>query len=121
MSSAWRAEWPIFQQVADQIAHQLLEGHFDGRVFPAVSELARQFQVNPLVVTRALALVASEGIVEMRPDGGYRLAAGSKSRLLHCELQRVLNEEWPALQAKLKRLGLSTEDLGGVPSPHPRK
>lgn len=114
MSSAWRAERPIFQQVADQIAHQLLEGHFDDREFPAVSELARHFLVNPLVVARALARLASEGVVEMLPNEGYRLAAGAKSRLLRSERERVLDEEWPALQAKLKRLGLSTADLGGL-------
>ena len=83
--------------------------------------MARQFLVNPLVVTRALARLASDGIVETLPDDGYRLTAGAKARLLRCERQRVLDEEWPALQAKLKRLGLSTQDLSGVPSPHPRK
>lgn len=115
MNPAWTPEGPIFQQLSDQIAHRLLEGDFDGREFPSVRDLARQYLVNPLLVTRALARLVSDGLIENSPGESYRLAADARSRMIRRERQRVLDEEWPAFLAKLKQLGLSVEDLAFTP------
>jgi GntR family transcriptional regulator len=37
--------------------------------------------------------------------------AGARERLLRQEREQFLQKDWPALRARLKRLGLSAKDL----------
>ena len=39
------------------------------------------------------------------------VTVGARERLLRQEREQFLQKDWPALRAKLKRLGLSAKDL----------
>ena len=58
-----------------------------------------------------LQALVDKGLVESRRGVGIFVRAGARKRLLSSERDQFLNQEWPALRAKLQRLGLGANDL----------
>ncbi len=112
MQERWNDSSPIYQQLADRLAVQLLDGQPpEGQAMPSVRALASQYLINPLTVSRALQALVDNGLVEARRGLGMYVREGARTRLLRSEREQFLQEEWPALRAKLKRLGLGAQDL----------
>ena len=109
---SWNDQAPIYQQLADRLASQLLDGDPpEGEALPSVRTLASQYLINPLTVSRALQALVDEGLVESRRGVGRYVRDGARIRLLHTEREQFLQEEWPRLREKLRRLGLRPQDL----------
>lgn len=112
MQTRWNDSSPIYQQLADRLAVQLLEGSPpEGEAMPSVRALAGQYLINPLTVSRALQALVDNGLVEARRGVGMYVQAGARQRLLRSEREQFLQKEWPTLRARLRRLGLGAEDL----------
>ncbi len=63
----WDQRQPIYQQLADLLAAQLLDGDPpEGQAMPSVRALAGQYLLNPLTVNRALQALGDEGLLENR-------------------------------------------------------
>jgi GntR family transcriptional regulator len=108
----WHPHGPIYQQLADILAAQLLDGQpAEGEALPSVRTLAGQYLLNPLTVNRALQALGDEGLVETRRGLGVYVRSGARERLRQAERQRFLADEWPRLRARLRRLGLGAADL----------
>jgi GntR family transcriptional regulator len=108
----WNDSAPIYQQLADRLAVQLLDGAPpEGEAMPSVRHLASQYLINPLTVSRALQALVDNGLVESRRGMGMYVMPGARRRLLHSEREQFLQKEWPALREKLKRLGIGAADL----------
>jgi GntR family transcriptional regulator len=108
----WSDTLPIYRQLADRLAAQLLDGEPpEGEAMPSVRSLASRYVINPLTVSRALQSLVDEGLVESRRGLGMYVQAGARQRLREAERERFLRHEWPELVARLKRLGLAPEDL----------
>lgn len=112
MQTRWNDSSPIYQQLADRLAVQLLEGSPpEGEAMPSVRTLAGQYLINPLTVSRALQALVDNGLVEARRGVGMYVQPGARQRLRQSEREQFLQQEWPALRARLRRLGLGAEDL----------
>jgi GntR family transcriptional regulator len=112
MQVTWTDQAPIYQQLADRLAVQLLDGSPpEGEALPSVRQLASQYLINPLTVTRALQALTDHGLIESRRGLGMYVTEGARERLLRKEREQFLARDWPALRAKLKRLGLTPQDL----------
>ena len=110
--STWNDSAPIYQQLADRLAVQLLDGSPpEGDALPSVRQLASTYLINPLTVSRALQALVDNGLVESRRGIGMYVTAGARLRLLRSEREQFLQTEWPTLRAKLQRLGLDANDL----------
>lgn len=108
----WDDRVPIYQQLADMLAAQLLDGEpSEGDAMPSVRSLASQYLLNPLTVNRALQALGDEGLLEARRGLGLYVKAGARERLRSAERQRFLENEWPRLRARLKRLGIGAAQL----------
>jgi len=108
----WSDTLPIYRQLADRLAAQLLDGEPpEGEAMPSVRALASRYLINPLTVSRALQSLVDEGLVESRRGLGMYVQAGARQRLRRSERERFLQEEWPRLAARLKRLGITPNDL----------
>lgn len=108
----WHDRQPIYQQLADRLAAQLLDGDPpEGQAMPSVRTLASQYLLNPLTVNRALQALGDEGLLESRRGLGLYVTPGARERLRRSERQRFLQEEWPVLRARLRRLGLGPAQL----------
>jgi GntR family transcriptional regulator len=108
----WDSSTPIYRQLADLLAAQLLDGDPpEGDAMPSVRALAGRFLLNPLTVNRALQTLADEGLLENRRGIGLYVLRGARKRLRHAERHRFLAQEWPRLRARLHRLGIGPEQL----------
>jgi GntR family transcriptional regulator len=82
-----------------------------GDALPSVRQVAADFQINPITVSKAYQELVDENLVEKRRGLGMYVTEGARGALLKSERDRFLSEEWPALHARLTRLGLSLRDL----------
>jgi GntR family transcriptional regulator len=108
----WDPHLPIYQQLADRLAAQLLAGELtEGAAMPSVRALAVRYLLNPLTVNRALQVLGDAGLLEIRRGLGFYVRPGALAQLRDAERQRFLGREWPLLRVRLRRLGLSANDL----------
>ena len=108
----WDQRQPIYQQLADVLAAQLLDGEPpEGEAMPSVRALAGRYLLNPLTVNRALQTLGDEGLLENRRGLGLYVMGGARERLKAVERQRFLDTEWPRLRERLRRLGIGAEQL----------
>jgi len=108
----WDSKLPIYQQLADILAARLLDGvPVEGEPLPSVRALAGQYLINPLTVSRALQALSDEGLVETRRGLGIFVRDGAREKLKRAERERFLNEEWPQLRARLRRLDIAANQL----------
>jgi GntR family transcriptional regulator len=108
----WDARQPIYRQLADRLAGQLIEGRPpEGEAMPSVRSLAGQYLLNPLTVQRALQALGDEGVLETRRGLGLYVTAGARERLREAERRRFLHDEWPRLRERLQYLGITQADL----------
>jgi GntR family transcriptional regulator len=108
----WDDKLPIYQQLADLLAARLLDGDPpEGDAMPSVRVLAGRYLLNPLTVNRALQALADAGLLEARRGLGLFVTPGARSRLKESERRRFLEDEWPRLRERLRRLDIGIEQL----------
>ena len=105
-------EKPVYVRLRETIADAILAGRFkDGDPLPSVRALAAEEQANPLTVAKAYQGFQDEGLVVVKRGVGLFVAPGARTRLRDSERKRFLNEEWPAIQDRIARLGLDPASL----------
>ena len=105
-------EKPVYVRLRETIADAILAGRFkDGDPLPSVRALAAEEQANPLTVAKAYQGFQDEGLVVVKRGVGLFVAPGARTRLRDSERKRFLNEEWPAIQDRMARLGLDPASL----------
>ena len=110
--TTWDDRQPIYQQLADLLAARLLDGDPpEGEAMPSVRALAGQHLLNPLTVSRALQALTDAGLLENRRGLGLFVVPGARGNLKAEERRRFLNNEWPRLRDRLKRLDIGAEEL----------
>ncbi len=112
MSIAWNDSTPIYRQLRDRVVAMILDGVLkQGDALPSVRQVAADFQINPITVSKAYQELVDENLVEKRRGLGMYVSEGARSALMKSERDRFLTDEWPQLYARLTRLGLSLKDL----------
>ncbi len=112
MSIAWSDSTPIYRQLKERVVAMVLDGELkEGDALPSVRQVAAEFQLNPITVSRAYQELADEALVEKRRGLGMYVVEGARQRLLASERARFLKEEWPQVLARIERLGLAPEEL----------
>lgn len=112
MNREWNDTQPIYRQLRDRGVHMILDGALnEGDPLPSVRTVAAEFRVNPLTVLKAYQQLVDEELVEMRRGLGMFVKSGARDLLLKSERQRFLNEEWPRVAEKIKRLGITQKEL----------
>ncbi len=112
MSVIWNENTPIYLQLKEKVIGMLLDGVLKpGDALPSVRQVAADFQLNPITVSRAYQELVDEFLVEKRRGLGMYVTEGAPEKLLASERQRFLKEEWPAVLARIERLGLQLDQL----------
>ena len=108
----WSDSAPIYRQLKERVVAMLLDGVLKpGDALPSVRQVAAEYQLNPITVSRAYQELADEAIVEKRRGLGMYVTEGASEKLLNSERERFLHEEWPLVLERIQRLGLSLERL----------
>ena len=112
MTIAWNDSTPIYRQLRDRVVAMILDGVLkQGDPLPSVRQVAADFQINPITVSKAYQELVDENLVEKRRGLGMYVTEGARTALMKSERDRFLSEEWPPLYARLTRLGLTLEQL----------
>jgi GntR family transcriptional regulator len=112
MSVTWSDTTPIYLQLKERVVTMMLDGALKpGDALPSVRQVAADFQLNPITVSRAYQELVDEMLVEKRRGLGMYVSEGAPEKLLASERERFLREEWPAMVARIQRLGLRLDDL----------
>ena len=103
---------PIYRQLRDRVSAMILDGVLgEGDPLPSVRTVAAEYRVNPLTVLKGYQELANDGVVETRRGRGMFVNPGARATLLEGERRRFLDEQWPAIAATIRRLGLNIAEL----------
>ncbi|NII10526.1 GntR family transcriptional regulator [Oleiagrimonas sp. C23AA] len=112
MTITWNDNVPIYRQLRERVVAMILDGALnEGDALPSVRQVAAEYQINPLTVSKAYQELVDDQLVEKRRGLGMFVTDGAREALLESERKRFLREEWPALFARIERLGLNLETL----------
>lgn len=112
MSMVWNDNTPIYRQLRDRVVAMILDGVLkQGDALPSVRQVAADFQINPITVSKAYQELVDENLVEKRRGLGMYVTEGAHGALLKSEREHFLNEEWPPLAARLARMGIDLATL----------
>jgi GntR family transcriptional regulator len=112
MTIAWNDSTPIYRQLRDRVVAMILDGVLkQGDPLPSVRQVAADFQINPITVSKAYQELVDENLVEKRRGLGMYVTEGARGALMKSERDRFLSDEWPSLHARLTSLGLSLKEL----------
>lgn len=112
MTITWNDSVPIYRQLRERVVAMILDGALnEGDPLPSVRQVAADFQINPLTVSKAYQELVDDQLVEKRRGLGMFVNDGAREALLKSERERFLREEWPTLFARLQRLGLDLKTL----------
>ncbi len=114
MAVIWNDTTPIYLQLKERIVAMILDGVLKpGDAVPSVRQVAAEYQLNPITVSRSYQELADEGMVEKRRGLGMFVTDKAPRQLLASERRQFLKNEWPAIVARIRRLDLSWDELRG--------
>jgi GntR family transcriptional regulator len=109
MSSSDR---PVYLRLRDEIVAMILDGRIvDGDALPSVRAFAAERGANPLTVAKAYQSFQDDGLVTVRRGVGMFVGAGAAERLRVTARRQFLEEEWPEIAARIRRLDIDPADL----------
>lgn len=112
MSVNWHDQSPIYRQLKLKVQAMILDGILKpGDALPSVRQVAADYQINPITVSKAYQELVDESLVEKRRGIGMYVTEGASDKLLATERQRFIEEEWPAMLDRIRRLGIGADEL----------
>lgn len=108
----WDDSQPIYRQLRDKVVALILEGVFkEGEAIPSVRQVASDYRINHLTVSKAYQELVDEGLLEKRRGVGMYVEEGARSKLLSNEREKFIQNEVPQLINRIEQLGISAEEL----------
>lgn len=108
----WKDDQPIYRQIMDSIVASIMDGAYpEGELIPSVRALSAEYSVSTLTAAKVLQELAREGLIEKRRGIGFEVIPGLRKRLLERERRKFLENEWPDIRERLRRLDIRIEDL----------
>ncbi|MEM1080911.1 MAG: GntR family transcriptional regulator [Pseudomonadota bacterium] len=112
MSRQWDDNQPIYWQLRERTVAAILDGTLpEGQPLPSVRQVAVDFQINPLTVSKAYQSLVDDALVEKRRGVGMFVVDGARNQLLSSERDRFLNDDWPKIVSRIDQLGLTVDQL----------
>jgi len=106
---------PIFQQVANIIEDDILNGTFrvDEQIL-SVAQFSQVFQINPATVVKGIGLLVNDGILYKKRGLGMFVSADAKQKIQTQRRDRFYKEMLSDLLNEADKLELTTEDIIGM-------
>ncbi|MDP4269380.1 MAG: GntR family transcriptional regulator [Bacteroidota bacterium] len=115
MSIDFKSAKGIFQQIADNLCHQILEGKLaPGERVPSVRDLAVEFEVNRNTLLRTYAMLEDNGIIVNKRGIGFFVADNAIELIRTSEKQEFYTNDLPMLIQKIRLLKLTADDLNDL-------
>ena len=108
----WNDQQPIFRQLKEKVVELIIDGEVsEGEAVPSVRQVAADYQINPLTVSKAYQQLVDESILEKKRGLGMFVTESAREKLLESEKSHFLEIEWPKIIRRIERLGLSMQSL----------
>ena len=108
----WSDGAPIYRQLKERVIAMMLDGILKpGDALPSVRQVAAEYQLNPITVSKAYQELVDDNLVEKRRGIGMYVTEGASEKLLASERERFMREEWPAVLERIRRLGIDLDRL----------
>lgn len=108
----WDDKLPIYLQLKEKISAAIIDGSLqEGVTLPSIRQVSADYQVNPITVSKAYQLLSDSGVIDKRRGVGMFVKDGAQAILLQVERKQFLSDEWPSIADKMRRLGITMEDL----------
>jgi GntR family transcriptional regulator len=122
MTVTWNDNVPIYRQLRERVVAMILDGALnEGDALPSVRQVAADYQITPLTVSKAYQELVDEQLVEKRRGLGMFVTDGARQALLRSERESFLREEWPRIRARIERMNLDLQKLLATPVQEPHK
>jgi len=103
---------PVYLRLRDQIAAAIMDGRYaEGAMLPSVRSFAAEQGANPLTVAKAYQQFQDDGLIRVQRGVGMFVREGAAARLRASQKASFLEQEWPALRARMEQLGITPADL----------
>ena len=112
MSVEWNDKQAIYKQLRDMVVERIMDGSFpEGEAVPSVRQVASDYQINHLTVSKAYQELVEAALLEKRRGLGMFVTTGARQSLTHNEQHSFINDEVPAFAERIKVLGLDMKDV----------
>ena len=106
------SERPVYLRLRDEIVAMILDGAIaEGEALPSVRAFAADQGANPLTVAKAYQSFQDDGLVTVRRGVGMFVVPGARAQLRETARAHFLDEEWPSIAARMRRLGIDARDV----------
>jgi GntR family transcriptional regulator len=103
---------PLFQQIADQLASDIVDGVLaEGTRVPSSNEFAAFYRINPATAAKGINLLVDDGILEKRRGVGMFVIPGARERLITLRRNEFGEQFVDPLLTEARRLGIGTDEL----------
>jgi len=103
---------PIFQQISDMIANEIVEGELvEGDQIPSTTEISKFYQINRATAQKGLAALVEAGYVYKQRGVGMFVAQGAKQKLLEKRKEEFYNEYVKPMMEEAKRIEIKKVEL----------
>lgn len=112
MTQHWDTDTPIYVQLYQTVVTRILDGILqEGDALPSVRNVAAEYRLNPVTISKAYQMLQDEQIVEKQRGIGLFIVEGTREKILQRERDAFLTDEWPKVLQQIDRLQLSIEQL----------
>ena len=103
---------PVYLKLRDMIAAAIIEGRYaEGEMLPSVRAFAAEQGANPLTVAKAYQQFQADGLIRVQRGVGMFVSEGAAEKLLAAEKRHFLENEWPRIRRRIRRLGIEPASL----------
>ncbi len=108
----WDDSQPIYRQLRDKIIRLIIDGSLqEGEAVPSVRQVASDYQINHLTVSKAYQELVDDKLLEKRRGLGMFVQAGARATLLAREKNQFITVELPLLVERMKNLGFTKAEV----------
>ncbi|OPH58201.1 GntR family transcriptional regulator [Paenibacillus ferrarius] len=112
MNVTFDEKQPIFQQVANIIEDDILNGTYrEDEQILSVAQFSQLFQINPATVVKGISLLVNEGILYKKRGLGMYVSTDAKQKIKNQRRDRFYKELLSHLLDEADKLDLTTEDI----------
>lgn len=103
---------PIFQQVAEFIENQILDGLLlPEEQTPSTNEFQKIYEINPATARKGLNLLVDEGIIYKKRGMGMYVSQNAREIILTKRQEEFFNTHIPQIIKELQRLNITPAQL----------
>lgn len=103
---------PIFQQLADHITTEILNGTYpEESQIPSINEFAEFFRINPATANKGINILVNQGVIYKKRGIGMFVATGAHDILLAAGKEDFISAYIAPLVAEAQSLGFTQDDV----------